>query len=73
MLIVTAGTGWIEQEGQARRRINPGDVVWIPAGVKHWQGGTDTNGMSHIAVTYIRDGKNAHWLELVTDQEYSRR
>ena len=44
--------------------------MWIPAGVKHWHGATDTNGMSHIAVTYIRDGKNADWMELVTDQEY---
>jgi hypothetical protein len=29
--------------------------------------------MSHIAVTYIRDGKNADWMELVTDQEYEDR
>ena len=68
MLIVTAGRGWVQQVGQARREIKPSDVVWIPAGVKHWHGATDTNGMSHIAVTYIRDGKNADWMELVTDR-----
>lgn len=73
MLIVTAGKGWIQREGQARQEIKPGDVVWIPAGIKHWHGATDTNGMSHIAITYIRDGKNADWMELVTDQEYGAR
>lgn len=71
MLIVTAGKGWIQKEGQSRSVINTGDVVWIPAGVKHWHGATDTTGMSHIAVTYLQDGKGADWLEPVTDQQYS--
>ena len=73
MLIVTAGKGWVQREGQTRQEIKPGDVVWIPAGIKHWHGATDTNGMSHVAVTYIRDGKNADWMELVTDQKYATR
>ena len=72
-LTVTAGKGWVQREGQARQEIKSGDVVWIPAGIKHWHGATDTNGMSHVAVTYIRDGKNADWMELVTDQEYATR
>ena len=73
MLIVTAGKGWVQREGQTRQEIKPGDVVWIPAGIKHWHGATDTNGMSHIAITYIQNGKNADWMELVSDQEYSAR
>ncbi len=27
--------------------------------------------MSHIAVTYIKDGKNADWMELVSDEQYA--
>lgn len=73
MLIVTAGKGWVQQEGQPRQEITSGDVVWIPAGVRHWHGATSTTAMSHIAVTYLRDGKNADWMELVTDQEYEPR
>ncbi len=73
MLIVKAGKGWVQREGQARQDIKPGDVVWIPAGIKHWHGATDTNGMSHVAVTYILDGKNADWMELVADQQYQGR
>jgi quercetin dioxygenase-like cupin family protein len=73
MLIVTAGKGWVQQEGRTRQEINPGDAVWIGAGIRHWHGATSTTGMSHIAVTYVRDGKNVDWMELVTDQEYEPR
>jgi quercetin dioxygenase-like cupin family protein len=29
MLIVTAGKGWVQREGQARQEITSGEVVWI--------------------------------------------
>ena len=70
LLIVTSGQGWIREEGQPKRVINPGDVIWIPVGIKHWHGATATNQMSHIAVSYMRDGKNVEWLEQVTDEQY---
>ncbi len=70
MLIVTAGQGWVQEESKARRVINPGDVIWIPAGVKHWHGATATSPMAHIAVSYMKDGKNVDWLETVSDQQY---
>ena len=72
-LIVTAGRGWVQREGQPRQDIKPGEVVWIPAGIKHWHGGTDTNALSHIAVTYVQDGKAVDWMDLVTDEEYANR
>lgn len=70
MLIVTAGKGWVQQEGQERQEIRQGESVWIPAGVKHWHGATAQNAMSHYAITYIQDGKNAEWMELVSDEQY---
>ncbi len=30
-LIITAGRGWVQREGEARQQIASGDVVWIPA------------------------------------------
>jgi quercetin dioxygenase-like cupin family protein len=69
-LIVTSGTGWVQEWGGGRRTIRPGDVVLIPPGVKHWHGGTATNRMSHIAITNVRDGRLVDWLEHVTDEEY---
>jgi quercetin dioxygenase-like cupin family protein len=69
-LIVTSGVGWIQEWGGERREIRPGDVVWIPPGVKHWHGATTTNAMRHIAVQEFVDGKNVDWLEKVTDEQY---
>ena len=70
LLIVTTGQGWVQEEGKDKRTINPGDVVWIPVGVKHWHGATDTSPMAHIAVSYMQDGKNVDWLEPVSDEQY---
>jgi quercetin dioxygenase-like cupin family protein len=70
-LIVTSGTGWVQQRGSERQQIQPGDVVWIPPNVKHWHGAMATNRMSHIAITNMLNGKNVDWLEHVTDEEYS--
>src|SRR3954470_18999447 len=41
-LIVLSGTGWVQEWGQERQQLEPGDVVWTPPGVKHWHGATDT-------------------------------
>jgi quercetin dioxygenase-like cupin family protein len=71
-LIVTAGTGWVQQEGGEKHEIKPGDVIWTPPGVKHWHGATATNGMTHIAIQESLDGKNVEWLEHVSDEQYGR-
>ena len=70
-LIVTSGTGWVQESGGERRQIQPGDVIWIPPNVKHWHGATTTNRMSHIAITNMVDGRNVDWLEQVSDVEYA--
>ncbi|PWC38783.1 hypothetical protein TSO221_26215 [Azospirillum sp. TSO22-1] len=70
VLIITNGTGWVQEEGGTKREIRPGDVIWTPPGVKHWHGATATNGMSHIAITNMADGKNVDWMEKVTDDQY---
>lgn len=69
-LIVTSGTGWIQEWEGEKREIRPGDVIWIPAGVKHWHGATDTTSMRHIAVQEAVDGSAADWMEQVTDAQY---
>jgi len=70
-LIVMSGTGWVQEEGGAKREIKPGDVVWAPPGVKHWHGATTANSMSHIAITNTLDGKNVEWMEKVSDEQYA--
>nr|WP_183138310.1 MULTISPECIES: cupin domain-containing protein [Pseudomonas syringae group genomosp. 2] len=69
-LVVTAGTGWIQQEGDEKVVIKPGDVIWTPPGVKHWHGATAKNGMTHMAIQESLDGKNVEWMEPVTEAQY---
>ena len=68
MLIVTAGTGWVQQWGGQIEMIREGDVVWTPPGVKHWHGATATTGMTHIAIQEQLDGKTVEWMEKVSDE-----
>ncbi len=70
ILIVTAGTGWVQQEGGEKQEIKPGDVIWTPPGVKHWHGATATSSMTHIALQESVDGKNVEWMEKVSEERY---
>jgi quercetin dioxygenase-like cupin family protein len=71
-LIVTAGSGWIQQWGGQIEEIRQDDVVWIPPGQKHWHGATATTDMTHIAIVEHLDGKTADWMEKVSDEQYRR-
>jgi quercetin dioxygenase-like cupin family protein len=72
-IIITHGHGWVQEWGGERRDIRAGDVVWFPAGTKHWHGATSAEAMTHIAVQDTIDGVNAGWLEHVTDAQYEGR
>ncbi len=71
-LIVTAGLGWVQLEGQPVEEIRPGDVVLIAANERHWHGATPTTSMTHIAIQEAEDGKVVDWMEQVTDAQYTR-
>jgi quercetin dioxygenase-like cupin family protein len=69
-LIVTAGCGWTQCEGEPIVEIRAGDVIWCPPGHKHWHGATPTTAMTHIAVQEALDGISVVWMDKVTDAEY---
>ncbi len=69
-LIVTAGSGYIQFWGGPIQRIAVGDVVWIPAGQKHWHGASATAAMTHLAIQEEVDGKTVNWMEKVTSAQY---
>jgi quercetin dioxygenase-like cupin family protein len=71
-LIVASGCGWVQREGGPKEEIRPGDVVWIPAGEKHWHGATATTAMAHIAIAESLDGKAVDWMEKVSDDQYGK-
>lgn len=72
ILIVTDGTGWIQQWGGPVEEIRKGDVVWIPARVKHWHGATPNTAMTHIAIQEQLNGIAVEWMEKVTDEQYRK-
>jgi quercetin dioxygenase-like cupin family protein len=69
-LVVTAGFGRAQREGESVEEIRPGDVIWFPPGVRHWHGASPTTAMTHIAIQESLDGKAVDWMEKVTDQQY---
>ncbi|MBQ8131594.1 MAG: cupin domain-containing protein [Bacilli bacterium] len=70
VLICTAGVGWYQEEGKEPRSLKPGDVVVIPANVKHWHGAKKDSWFSHIAVEIPGDDSSTEWCEPVEDADY---
>jgi quercetin dioxygenase-like cupin family protein len=69
-LIVISGIGRVQRWGGPVEEIQPGDVVSISPGEKHWHGAGPTTGMTHIAVHENLDGKVVEWMEKVSDEQY---
>ena len=69
-LIVTAGLGLAQRWGGSVEEIRPGDVVWFPAGEKHWHGAAPSTSMTHIAMQEALNGSPVAWMEKVSDEQY---
>jgi quercetin dioxygenase-like cupin family protein len=69
-LIVTFGRGRVQREGSPLEEVRAGDVVWFPAGEKHWHGAAPNTAMGHIAIQESIDGTAVNWMEKVSDREY---
>lgn len=67
---MTFGRGRVQREGGPVEEIRTGDVVWFPAGEKHWHGASPETAMSHIAIQEVIDGTAVTWMEKVSDGEY---
>ncbi len=70
-LIVTFGRGRVQREGGPVEEIRQSDVVWFPAGEKHWHGAAPDTAMSHIAIQETIDGSAVTWMEKVSDADYA--
>ena len=49
ILLCTAGRGYYQERGKEPRELKPGDVVNIPAEVKHWHGAFPSSGYGRTA------------------------
>ena len=52
VLIISAGKGIMATEKE-KRVVSVGDVVFFPAGEKHWHGATEDSELSHIVITKV--------------------
>lgn len=69
-LIVVQGRGWLQEWDKEPQALNPGDIAWIPPGVKHWHGASSTAAMVHIAIAEAENGSPVTWQEHVSDEQY---
>ena len=72
ILLVTAGRGWYQEWGKPARALRAGDVVTIPANVKHWHGAARDSWFAHLAVEVPGEETANEWLEPVSDADYSQ-
>ena len=72
LLICVEGEGWYQEEGKPAQSLKPGDVVTIPAEVKHWHGAKKGSWFSHLAVEVPGENTSNEWLEPVTDEDYAQ-
>ena len=72
ILICVEGEGYYQEENQPARKLVPGDIVTIPANVKHWHGATKDSWFSHIAVEVPGEETSNEWCEPVSDEEYNK-
>lgn len=70
ILLCTDGRGWYQEWGGDARELHPGDVVSIPAGVKHWHGAARDSWFSHVALEVPGEGCSSEWLEPVSGEQY---
>ena len=72
ILICVAGRGFYQEAGKPAQALHPGDVVNIPADVKHWHGAPPDSWFSHLAVEVPGTETANEWLEAVNDAEYAK-
>lgn len=72
ILLVTAGEGWYQEWGKPAQKLKAGDVVNIPAGVKHWHGATADSYFQHLAIEVPGENTSNEWCEEVSDEEYNK-
>ena len=72
ILLCTAGRGYYQEWGKEPRELKPGDVVNIPAEVKHWHGAAPDSWFSHVAVEVPGTETKNEWCEPVSNEDYRR-
>ena len=72
MLIAVGGRGYYQEWGKEPIEMKAGDVINIPANIKHWHGAAPDSWFSHLAVEIDGVETSNEWLEEVSDVDYKK-
>ena len=74
VVMVTGGVGLYQEEGKPAQILRQGDVLEIPAGVRHWHGATPDNWFSQIVIYDSQWHPDAHVDEdnTLSDEDYNK-
>ena len=72
ILVCVGGRGYYQEWGKEAVELNPGDVINIPTGIKHWHGAAPDSWFSHLAVEVPGINTSNEWFEPVSDEDYSK-
>lgn len=66
-LIITSGIGWAQSEGEDVIEIHAGDMLWCLPGEAHWEGATENDPMTYVA---LQESADVQFGRAVSDEEY---
>lgn len=72
ILVCVGGEGYYQEYGKPAVRLQAGDVVNIPVGVKHWHGAGKDGWFSHLAIEVPAENGSTQWCEPVSDEQYEK-
>ena len=72
ILLCTAGRGYYQEWGKEAQELHPGDVVNIPANVKHWHGAAPDSWFQHLAIEVPGTDCQNKWCEAVAEAAYAK-
>ena len=72
MLICIGGRGYYQEWGKEARMLHAGEIVNIPANIKHWHGAAPNSWFSHLAIEIDGEDSCTEWCESVSDEDYHK-
>ena len=70
---VTEGTAYVQERGEEKKVLKPGETVYTKPGVEHWHGASPDSFMVHTVVWESpgTDEPETVWGQHTTDEEYN--
>jgi quercetin dioxygenase-like cupin family protein len=67
-LLITKGTGYYQERGEAVQIVQKGDVIKCPPGIEHWHAATPETGVTYLAIT---GNAPTEWFERVPEETFT--